>query len=115
MVSIMSNSWIQRPYYKFRDIRLRMRLTLRSQCSDANSNQAALNMLNYLQGKDVGLLAIAYDLPNNPPVPRDERASTYEQATPSTLVDTGCADASFGPGTIIQSWYRTRTVPGYCE
>ncbi len=82
------------------------------QYCNSDSSQAALNMLSYLQGKGIGLLAIAYDLPNNPSVPRDGRATINEKATPSTLINTGCADPTFGPGTIIQSWYRTGIVPG---
>lgn len=81
------------------------------QYCDGQSNQAALNMLSYLQGKGIGLLAVAYDLPNNPAVPRDGRATSDEQATPTTLVNTGCADPTFGPGMIIQNWYRTGVVP----
>jgi hypothetical protein len=81
------------------------------QYCDANSNQAALNMLNYLQSKGIGLISIAYDLPNQPAVPRVGRVGIDEQATPTTLVNTGCGDATFGPGTIIQNWYQTGVVP----
>jgi endoglucanase len=77
-----------------------------------DSPQAGLAMLQYLQKKGIGLIALGYDLPNQPNVPRDGRATTNHAGTPSTLAGgVGCTDPTFGPGTIIQSWYRSGVVP----
>jgi endoglucanase len=77
-----------------------------------DSPAAGVAMLQYLQTKGIGLIALGYDLPNQPNVPRDGRTTTDELGTPSTLVGgVGCTDPTFGPGNIIQSWYRTGTAP----
>ncbi len=82
------------------------------QYCDSNSPTAALNLLNYLQGKGIGLMVLSYDLPNQPQVPRDGRATINFNGTPSTLANNvGCTDATFGPGMIVQKWYRTGIVP----
>lgn len=81
------------------------------QYCDSDSNQAALNLLNYLQGKGIGLLAFSYDLPNQPLLPRTGRVMRDLSGTPTTLANTTCPDAAFGVGNIVQTWYRTGKVP----
>lgn len=82
------------------------------QYCDGNSPEAALAFLGYLQGKGIGLLAFSYDLPNQPHVPRDGRVMIDSNGTPSTLANqVQCTDPKFGPGSIIQGWYKTEIVP----
>ena len=81
------------------------------QYCDAGSNQAALNLLSYLQSKDSSLLAFSYDLPNQPVLPRTGRIMLDLNGTPSTLTNMTCSDANFGVGDIVQTWSRTGTVP----
>ena len=77
----------------------------------SDSNQAALNLLSYLQDKGIGLLAFSYDLPNQPLLPRTGRVMLDLNGTPSTLSNSTCSDANFGVGNIVQTWYRTGVVP----
>ncbi len=81
------------------------------QYCDSGSNQAGLNLLSYLQGKGIGLLAFSYDLPNQPMLPRTGRVTLDLNGTPSTLANVTCSDATFGVGMIVQTWYRTGAVP----
>jgi endoglucanase len=81
------------------------------QYCDSGSNQAGLNLLDYLQGKGIGLLAFSYDLPNQPMLPRTGRVMLDLNGTPSTLANVTCSDSTFGVGTIVQTWYRTGAVP----
>jgi endoglucanase len=83
---------------------------------DGNTPQAALNFLTYLQSKHIALIGLGYDLPNQPSVPRDGRIMLDFDGTPSTLANgASCDDADFGPGTVVQNYFRTGNVPSQLE
>ena len=83
---------------------------------DGNTPQAALNFLTYLQSRHIGLIGLGYDLPNQPAVPRDGRIMLDFNGTPSTFANgASCDSAAFGPGTVVQSYFRTGNVPGKLE
>jgi endoglucanase len=73
---------------------------------------AALAFLGYLQQRGIGLIALGYDLPNQPNVPRDGRTTLDFSGTPSTFSNgASCEDATFGPGNVVQNYFRTGVVP----
>ena len=37
------------------------------------------------------------------------------QGTPSTFLGKSCGDPGYGPGKIVQDWYKTGTVPKTVE
>ena len=79
---------------------------------DGNTPETTLAFLRYLDSRHIGLMAMAYDLPNQPKIPRDGRIVKDINGTPTTLTNgASCDDAQFGPGTVIQQWYRTGHVP----
>jgi len=83
---------------------------------DSNTPQAALSFLNYVQSRNIGLIGLGYDLPNQPAVPRDGRIMLDFNGTPSTFANgASCDVADFGPGTVVQSFFRTGNVPGQLE
>jgi endoglucanase len=83
---------------------------------DRNTATSALAFLQYLQSKSIGLVGYAYDAPNAPNAPRDGRITQDFNGTPTTYSNNAqCTDAPFGPGTIIQNWYHTGSVPAMLE
>ncbi|MBE7157387.1 MAG: hypothetical protein INR62_02930, partial [Rhodospirillales bacterium] len=76
--------------------------------SDANTAQAALNFVRYLAARGVGLSAYAYDFSGN------QFGSVVHgfDGVPSNFaggVQPG--DPNYGPGTLVQQWYRTGLAP----
>ena len=83
---------------------------------DSSTPEATLTFLRYLDSRHIGLMAMAWDLPNQPKVPRDGRLMRDFNGTPTTLSGgTSCHDPQFGPGTVVQQWYRTGEVPRTLE
>ena len=83
---------------------------------DSNTPEATLAFLRYLDTRRIGLMAMAWDLPNQPNVPRDGRLMRDFNGTPTTLSGgASCQDAQFGPGMVVQHWYRTGEVPKKLE
>jgi endoglucanase len=83
---------------------------------DSNTPQAALNFLAYLKSMNIGLIGLGYDLPNQPAVPRDGRVMVDFNGTPSTLANgASCGDADFGPGSVLQAYFRTGNVPAQLQ
>ena len=83
---------------------------------DSSTPEATLAFLRYIDSRRVGLMAMAWDLPNQPKVPRDGRLMRDFTGTPTTLSGgAACHDAQFGPGAVVQHWYRTGQVPNKLE
>ncbi|MBB5060038.1 hypothetical protein HDF16_004774 [Granulicella aggregans] len=75
---------------------------------DANTPTAGLQLLQYIQSLHIGLVAVTYDfgLPTYGGIVSDYNG------TPTTLANgIACGATSFGPGMLIQSWYKTGAVP----
>lgn len=75
---------------------------------DQDTPASALAFLHYLQARGIGLSAYAYDFGAN------RFGSTVQdyQGTPSTFAHGIQAGApGFGPGVLVQRWYRTGAVP----
>ena len=76
--------------------------------ADANTAQAALNFLSYLAIHGTGLSAYAYGFSG------DAFGSVVHgfSGVPSTFANgLEPGDADYGPGTLVQEWYLTGTVP----
>ncbi|MBE7157958.1 MAG: cellulase family glycosylhydrolase, partial [Rhodospirillales bacterium] len=76
--------------------------------SDRNTPTAALAFLRYLQSRGIGLTAFTYDFEG------DKFGSVVHgfAGTPSTFANgIRPGDPDFGPGTLVQQWYRTGAVP----
>ena len=79
---------------------------------DANTPAAGLQLLQYIQSLHIGLIAVTYDfgLPTYGGI-----VSNYS-GTPTTFANgIACGATGFGPGSLIQSWYRTGAVPSRLE
>ncbi|MBE7157772.1 MAG: cellulase family glycosylhydrolase [Rhodospirillales bacterium] len=76
--------------------------------SDANTAQAALNFIRYLAARGIGLSAYAYDFSGN------QFGSVVHgfNGVPSTFAGgLQPGDADYGPGALVQQWYRTGEAP----
>ncbi len=75
---------------------------------DANTPAAALQMLQYLQSLHVGMVAVTYDFG----LPKYGGIVSNYSGTPTTFANgIACGATGFGPGSLIQSWYRTSAAP----
>ncbi len=79
---------------------------------DANTPAAALQLLQYMQSLNIGLVAVTYDfgLPNYGGI-----VSDYNGTATTFANSIACGAADFGPGTLVQSWYKTGAVPAQLE
>jgi endoglucanase len=77
-------------------------------CDSASTPTAALGMLKYLQSREIGLVAVTYDFG----LPRYGGIVSDYNGTPTTFANhVGCREVGFGPGTLVQQWYRTGSLP----
>jgi endoglucanase len=76
--------------------------------TDDDTANAALQMLQYMQSIGVGLVAVTYDfgLPNYGGI-----VSDYNGTPTSYANGLKHGDSGWGPGTLIQNWYRSGVVP----
>ncbi len=83
---------------------------------DANTPSAALAFLDYLQKSGIGLTGFAYDHPGTH-IPGFSGAIVEDfNGTPTTFANgIQCGAVGFGPGTLIQNWYRSGAVPSMLE
>ena len=79
---------------------------------DATTAGAALDLLNYLAGKKIGITAFAYDFSGNV---FGSAAYGFPAQSSSFANDAGCGSPGYGPGTILQDWFRTGKVPSTLE
>jgi hypothetical protein len=78
-------------------------------CDSATTPAAALEMLKYLDLRKIGLVAVTYDFG----LPKYGGIVSDYSGTPTTFANhVGCGEVGFGPGTLIQRWYRTGALPG---
>lgn len=86
---------------------------------DANTANAALGLLKYMNSLHVGLMAYAMDNPNiresGVPTQDGKMFTTMNPWELSTLVGVNCGATdttyTWGPGNIISAWYVTGTPP----
>ena len=73
---------------------------------------AGLSFLRYIRSLNIGLVAVTYDfgLPDYGGIVSDYSGTPTSYANNAQCVDTG-----FGPGTLIQQWYKTGAVPNQLE
>lgn len=83
---------------------------------DSNTPTAVLSFLQYLQNNGIGLAAYAYDSPGNPAKAISGSIVQSYSGTPTTFANgIQCGAVGFGPGTLIQNWYKTGSVPTTLE
>ena len=83
---------------------------------DAATAQATLNLLQYLSSKGIGITAFAYDFPDDATLDITGSVNQdYLGTMPTTLVNETCTDKPWGPGTLLQNWYRTGMVPNQLQ
>jgi endoglucanase len=75
---------------------------------DSTTATATLQLLRYLDGKQIGLLAFAYDFSGNL---FGSAVYGFPGVTSSFAGGAACGSPGYGPGTVIQSWYRSGAVP----
>lgn len=79
---------------------------------DADTPAAVLQFLQYIASINVGLVAVTYDFG----LPKYGGIVSDYDGTPTTYANgRQCGDTGFGPGTLIQSWYRNGAVPGQLQ
>ena len=86
--------------------------TIPSYYHDANTAHAALKFLHYLESRGIGLSAYAYDFSG------DLFGSVVHgfDGVPSTFANGLEPDEpDYGPGTLVQQWYLTGSVPTTLE
>lgn len=75
---------------------------------DADTPSSALAFVRSLHARGIGLTAFAFDFGAN----RFGSVVQDFRGTPSTYADgVQCGDPGFGPGVMVQDWYRTGVVP----
>ena len=75
---------------------------------DADTAAAAHAMLRYMAARNIGLVAVTYDFG----LPRYGGIVSDYRGTPTTFAGgKACKDVGFGPGALVQKWYRTGSVP----
>ena len=75
---------------------------------DSNTPLAALQFLQYLESLQIGLVAVTYDFG----LPQYGGIVSDYNGTPTTFANgIQCGATGFGPGTLIQNWYVTGSVP----
>jgi hypothetical protein len=79
---------------------------------DKKTPAAALAFLQYLQSHGIGLVVVGYDF-----VTAKKFGSIVQDfhGTPTTFLGHECGDPGYGPGTLVQDWYRSGTVPSQVE
>lgn len=76
------------------------------------TSTGALGMLQYMQANHIGLVAVSYDFA----LPTYGGIVTDYNGTPTTFANNiQPLTAGYGPGTIIQNWYRTGMVPSQLQ
>ncbi len=87
-------------------------LTISNYYCDAKTPQAALRFLHYIDSHHIGLAAANYDFG----LPKFGGVVSDYSGTPTTFSNNiQCGSPGFGPGKLIQSWYRTGFVPNHLE
>ena len=72
------------------------------------TSTAALAMLQYMQTNKIGLVAVSYDFG----LPQYGGIVSDYNGTPTSFANgLQPGNAGWGPGTIVQNWYRTGAVP----
>jgi len=89
-----------------------------SQYCDSNTPALALTMLQYLPTRNIGIVGYAYDNPGL--VGRDfgTTGSIVQDfnGTPTTLGNNiQCGALGFGPGTLLQNYFRTGAVAAHLQ
>ena len=79
---------------------------------DSTTAGAALALLDYLAAKKIGMIAFAYDFSGNV---FGSAAYGFPAKSSSFAGDAGCGSAGYGPGTVLQDWFRTGAVPTTLE
>jgi endoglucanase len=74
---------------------------------DANTAQAGRAFLSYLAQHRIGLFGFAYDFAGD----RFGSVAHGFPARPTSYAGTSCGSTGFGPGRLVQDWYRTGSVP----
>jgi len=82
---------------------------------DANTPTAALGLLQYIAAHNLGLNGNAYDNPGSVTIGNYATLGSIVQdfnGTPTTFLGTGaaCGGVGFGPGKLIQNYYKTGSV-----
>ncbi len=79
---------------------------------DANTLAAGLQLLRYIQSLHIGLIAVTYDFG----LPKYGGIVSNYNGTPTTFANgIACGATGFGPGSLVQSWYKTGAVPSQLE
>lgn len=79
---------------------------------DANTPTAALQLLQYIYSQNIGFVGVTYDFG----LPAYGGIVSDYNGTPTTFAnDLPCGANDFGPGTLVQNWYKTGTVPSQLE
>jgi endoglucanase len=82
---------------------------------DGTTAQSSLSLYQYLSGAGIGITAFAYDFPGMSPDKISGSIGTDFAGTPTTFLGTSCGDLSYGPGTVLKSWYNSGSVPSQLE
>jgi hypothetical protein len=88
--------------------------TTTAQYCDANTPALALYLLQYLQSRNIGINGYAYDNPGLANYNLGTEGTIVQDfsGTPTTFANNiQCGALGFGPGKLLQDWYRTGTVP----
>lgn len=76
--------------------------TIPSYFCNSDTPNAAARFIGYLKSHDIGITAFALDFSGD----KFGSVAYGPNYTPSTYVGTQCGSAGFGPGSLLQSWYR---------
>ena len=77
-----------------------------------DTRTAGLNFLTYISQRNIGLIAANYDFGT---LPAFGGPTSDFNGTATSYPGKACGDAGFGPGTLIQQWYKTGVVPPIIE
>ena len=80
--------------------------------SETDTRTAGRKFLSYIADRNIGLVAANYDFGA---LPRFGGPTFDFDGTPTSYAGKACGDVGFGPGTLIQQWYRTGVVPSVTE
>jgi hypothetical protein len=84
-----------------------------NQFCDSTTPNLALSMLQYLQSKNIGINGYSYDNPGQMGVDFGTSGSIVQDfnGTPTTLANNiQCGAVGFGPGKLMQNYFRTGSV-----
>ncbi len=86
--------------------------TISNYYCQSDTPEAARRFLHYINSLHIGLVAANYDFG----LPKFGGVVSDYSGTPTTFSNgIQCGTPGFGPGRLIQSWYRTGSVPDHLE